>query len=99
MATIYRCLRAFALGANGITKVVPAGKVVSSDDPLFKGRQDLLADKTKFEPLDTYIGRSLGGPEQTSAAPGEKRELSAPAEPKRAPRPRKQAAKNGEEGS
>lgn len=92
MATIYRCLRSFALGANGMTKVIPAGKVVSSDDPIFKGRQDLLADKSKFEPLDAYIDRSLGGSEQATAGPGEKRSLSAPVEPKRVPRSRKQAA-------
>lgn len=80
MATIYRCRRSFAIGADGGTRVIPAGAVVSSADPILRNRPDLLADTSVFEPLGDYVNRSQGV-ESATAEPGEKRSIQPPSAP------------------
>lgn len=92
---IYRCKKGFALGVKAGTKFVRAGQIVREDHPLFAGRGDLLANTNLFEPLDDYVQRSAGV-EQATAAPGEKRTVTPPAEPKKPARSRGAEPKEGQ---
>jgi hypothetical protein len=80
----YRCLQAIAFDRpnNGGGSVLSPDQVVSSDDPMFEGRQDLFDDTDIFEPLDSRERRSATtltpAVESATAAPGEKRSVSRP---------------------
>lgn len=66
---ILRCIEPFAGDDN---RVVSAGSLVDSDDPIVKGREHL------FEPVETYMSRRAGTTEQATAAPGEVRNVKRP---------------------
>ena len=76
MAT-HRCVHPFSFDVDGVSRVVSAGDVVSSDDPRFAERRELFDDRTLFEPLEDFIQRRTGV-EQATAAPGERRSVSPP---------------------
>jgi hypothetical protein len=71
MATL-RVKEPFAVDVKGAPRVLTAGQLVDSTDPVVKGREHL------FEAIEAYMVRS--SPEQATAAPGEKRSVA-----KRAP--------------
>lgn len=75
MATL-RCKESFAADVNGVQRVVTAGQLLDSADPIVKGRDSL------FEPVETYIQRNTPPVEQATAAPGEKRAVKRAATPK-----------------
>lgn len=55
------------------TRVVAAGELVDSDDPILQGREQY------FEPVDTYVTRrSARAVETATAAPGEVRTVKRP---------------------
>lgn len=66
MATL-RVKEPFAVDVKGAPRVLTAGQLVDSADPVVKGREHL------FETLDTYMDRKA--PEQATAAPGERRSV------------------------
>lgn len=70
MATL-RCKDAFAADVAGVPRVVAAGQLVDSSDPIVKGRERF------FEPVDMYMGRRSEKPpaqaETATAVPGERR--------------------------
>lgn len=72
MATL-RCREPFAADMDGVQRVVPAGTLLDSSDPIVKGRENL------FEPVDTFMARQSPDVEQATAAPGEKRSVGRPA--------------------
>lgn len=65
-----RCVAAFAAYRNGAPVIVNVGEVLPDDDEVIKGREGL------FEPLDAHLARR-SGVEQATAAPGEKRSVTA----------------------
>jgi hypothetical protein len=75
MATL-RCKEPFAADIKGVPRVVPAGALVDSNDPVVKGREHL------FEPVDAFMERRTADVEQATAAPGEKRSIAKKAAPK-----------------
>jgi hypothetical protein len=72
---VLRCLAPFALTEkSGVERVVSAGDLVDSTDPVVKGREDL------FEPVETTVARTKErGVEKATASPGEKRTAAKPA--------------------
>lgn len=72
MATL-RSKTAFAVFFDGVPRVVGAGELVDSDDPVVDGREEM------FEPVDTFMSRHRSS-ETATAAPGEARAI------KRSPR-------------
>jgi len=68
MATL-RCKEPFAADVDGIPRVVPAGTLIDSSDPIVKGRDHL------FEPIDVFMSSKAPQVEQATAGPGEKRSL------------------------
>ena len=83
MAEIKRCKMPFAIEQNGMTRVVGAGELVSTDDPAYS---DATADN--FEDIEVYVeeqadrrakaGGKAGKVEQATAEPGEKRAVGRP---------------------
>lgn len=79
VAKIVRCKSPFAFEDNGMTRVLPAGALVSSDDVAFKQFKDY------FEDVETHVDQQrklaaaasnrddVAPVEQATAAPGEKR--------------------------
>ncbi|MGD6761356.1 hypothetical protein ACOKM5_20695 [Streptomyces sp. BH097] len=84
MAEIKRCREPFAIEVDGITRVIAAGALVSTDDPAYtRGTRAHFDDVTVH--VDTETSRraaAAGGPvEEATAAPGELRDLTPPTEP------------------
>lgn len=85
-AQIKRCKEPFATEVDGLTRVIGAGQLVSTDDPVYT-----KATADHFEDIATHIATATarraaaaGNPvsvEQATAGPGEKRSLTPPAEP------------------
>lgn len=82
MAEIKRCTIPFAFDINGMTRVVPAGELVSTDDPAY------TADRAEhFEDIAVHVEAQAGQRaraagetvEAATAAPGEKRSVGRPA--------------------
>ena len=78
MGKIYRCKQAVAFDRpDGTGSVIAAEQVVSSDDPMFKGRQDLFEEGAGlFEPFEDFTARQASSVEQATAEPGEKRSVA-----------------------
>ncbi|MCT9932442.1 hypothetical protein N5079_19765 [Planotetraspora sp. A-T 1434] len=80
MAEIKRCKTAFATEHNGITRVIAAGELVSTDDPVYS---DATAEH--FEDIEVHVDEQAGRRaaaegrpvEQATAEPGEKRTVRA----------------------
>lgn len=80
-AEIKRCREPFAIEIDGITRVIAAGDLVSTDDPAYS-----KATREHFDSVAAHVtqqaGRraaaSGGGAEQATAAPGEVRDLTPP---------------------
>lgn len=68
MATL-RCKAPFAVFIGGVPRVVGAGELVDTSDPVVEGRDDM------FELVDTFMSRHRPV-EQATAAPGEARSLT-----------------------
>ena len=68
MATL-RCKEPFAADIAGVPRVVAAGQLLDSNDPIIKGRDRF------FEPVDVFMERRAPRVEQATAEPGEKRSL------------------------
>lgn len=72
MATL-RCKEPFSADIKGVPRVVPAGQLVDSSDPIVKGREHL------FESVDAHMASrdtapdTMAAVETATAAPGEKR--------------------------
>lgn len=80
---MFRCKQPFAFDVDGVSRIVRTDDVVSSDEPAFQARPDVLANLDLFEPAEDYLGRRAGaGVEQATAAPGERRTLTRPTEPR-----------------
>lgn len=84
---IYRCLQAVAFDRpdGGGGSVITPDQVVSSDDPMFDGRQDLFENTDLFEPFPDFGDRQTAPAEtrqstveSATAAPGEKRSVGRP---------------------
>ncbi|MEU0393815.1 hypothetical protein ABZ208_13730 [Streptomyces sp. NPDC006208] len=75
---IKRCKASFAVVMNGAPRVITAGQLVDSDDPVIKGRE------ASFEDVETYMSDRAARVEQATAEPGEKRSVSPPAAKKTA---------------
>lgn len=83
MAEIKRCKTPFATEVDGFTRVVTAGELVSTDDPVYtRDRRELFEDLAEHlgEQADRRARASGKGVEQATAEPGEKRDLT-PAAP------------------
>lgn len=92
MANLYRCIQPFSFDWASGSRVVAADDVVSTNEPAFADRQALFDNTDLFEPLENYVQRRSGVTEQATAAPGEKRSVTPPADPpKRTTRGRKAA--------
>lgn len=77
MGKIYRCKQAVAFDRpDGTGSVIGADQVVSSDDPMFDGRQDLFKRTELFEPFEDFAARQTSTVEQATADPGEKRSVT-----------------------
>lgn len=82
-AEIKRCREPFATEIDGITRVVSAGELVSTDDPVYS-----KATRTHFEDVAVHVGERAGRRaaaagavvEQATADPGEARTLTPPTE-------------------
>lgn len=72
---IRRCKQSFAAVVNGVPRVVAAGALVDSADPVMKGREAL------FDDVEAYMADKAprSGVEQATAGPGEKRSRTRPA--------------------
>ena len=92
MADIKRCKIPFAFDDNGMTRVIAAGSLVSTDDSAYT---DATAEH--FEDIDVHVEaqtkrrEKAAGVEQATAEPGEKRNVTPPRG-----RPSKPAAKKAE---
>ncbi|MCX5201049.1 hypothetical protein OG897_06180 [Streptomyces sp. NBC_00237] len=81
MATIKRCSEPFAAEVGGITRVIAAGELISTDDAIYN--RDTRAH---FEDVATHVDRqaerraSGASVELATAEPGEPRSLTPPAE-------------------
>lgn len=81
-AEIKRCREPFATEVDGITRVVSAGELVSTDDPVYS-----RATRGHFEDVAVHVGQRAGrraaaagaAVEQATADPGEARTLTPPA--------------------
>jgi hypothetical protein len=75
MATL-RCKEPFSADIKGVPRVVPAGQLVDSSDPIVKGREHL------FESVDAHMASRDAAPdtraavETATSAPGEKRSVT-----------------------
>jgi hypothetical protein len=81
MAEIKRCTEPFAVEIDGVTRVVPAGDVVSTDDPVYN-----RSTRQHFEGVAVHVGRqaerraaAVGRVEAATSDPGEPRSLTPPA--------------------
>jgi hypothetical protein len=80
-AEIKRCREPFATEIDGITRVVSAGELVSTDDPAYS-----RATRIHFEDVALHVGQqadrraraSGAAVEQATADPGEPRSLTPP---------------------
>jgi hypothetical protein len=80
MPTIKRCVTAFGFDVNGVTRVIPAGMLVGSDDIAFRNFKDYFEDvETHVDEQRKIQDRAEGVVEQATAAPGEKRSTVRPA--------------------
>ena len=75
MAEIKRCKEPFAIEIDGMLRVVPAGALVSTDDPAYS-----KSTAEHFEDVATHVtaekktrDRAAGKVEKATAEPGEKR--------------------------
>jgi hypothetical protein len=79
MADIKRCKMPFAFDDNGMTRVIAAGALVSTDDAAYTA-----GTAEHFEDLDVHMEEQTkrrvkaSGVEQATAEPGEKRNVTAP---------------------
>lgn len=81
-AEIKRCREPFATEIDGITRVISAGELVSTDDPAYS-----RATRIHFEDVALHVGQQAGrrarasgaAVEQATADPGEPRSLTPPA--------------------
>ena len=94
MAEIKRCRTPFAFDNNGMTRVVAAGALVSTDDAAY------TADTAEFfEDVNVHVEaqakrrEKASGVEQATAEPGEKRNVTPPRG-----RPSKQRQGEGDAG-
>jgi hypothetical protein len=80
-AQIKRCREPFATEVDGMTRVIAAGQLVSTDDPAYtKGTA------AHFEDIETHVAAATvkraaaagkgSGVEQATAGPGEKRDVT-----------------------
>lgn len=67
MATL-RCREPFAADVNGVPRVITAGQLLDSADPIVRGRSHL------FEAIDEFMGRRTAAVEDASAEPGQRRQ-------------------------
>jgi len=84
MATIKRCKTPFGFDVDGITRVIPAGMLVGSDDEAYKKFKDYFEDvETHVDVQRKLQDRAEGTApvEQATAAPGEKRMMVRPSVP------------------
>lgn len=74
MAQIKRCKEPYAISIDGVTRVVTAGTLVSTDDPLYtRGTAQHFDDIDDFMTESTDRRNRATGVEEATAAPGEKR--------------------------
>lgn len=81
-AEIKRCREPFAIEVDGITRVIAAGDLVSTDDAIYS-----KATREHFESVAAHVTQQAGrraaaagsGVEAATAAPGEVRDLTPPA--------------------
>ncbi|MER5601514.1 hypothetical protein [Streptomyces sp. NPDC002265] len=81
-AQIKRCREPFATEIDGITRVIAAGELVSTDDPAYSRET-----RIHFEDVAVHVGQQAGRRasasgavvEQATANPGEARTLTPPA--------------------
>jgi hypothetical protein len=81
-AEIKRCREPFATEIDGITRVISAGELVSTDDPAYS-----RGTRIHFEDVALHVGQQAGrrarasgvAVEQATADPGEPRSLTPPA--------------------
>ncbi|MEU8316699.1 MULTISPECIES: hypothetical protein [Actinomycetes] len=83
MAEFKRCKQPFAVEVGGVTRVVPAGEVVSTDDPVFS-----RSTREFFEGIGAHVDRvaerraaTVGSVEAATADPGTARTLTPPTPP------------------
>lgn len=81
MAEYYRAREAFAAPVGNSMQVIQPGHLVSDADPLFQRHRE------QFVPVADFVERTTPTVEATTAAPGEKRQLSPLTT--RGPKPRK----------
>jgi hypothetical protein len=94
MAEIKRCKTPFAFEADGMTRVVAAGSLVSTDDPAYTdATAELFEDVDVHVETQTKRRAAAAGVEQTTAEPGEKRNVTSPRG-----RPAKQRQSEGDAG-
>lgn len=80
MAEFKRCKEPFAIALDGLTRVVPAGAVLSTDDPAYN-----RGTASHFEDLETHVtqetagrDRAVGRVEEATAEPGVRRTRGRP---------------------
>lgn len=79
MAEIKRCKTPFAIEENGMTRVIAAGSLVSTDDSAYSENT-----AEHFEDVDVHVETQTkrraraAGVEQATAEPGEKRNVTPP---------------------
>lgn len=79
MAEIKRCRVPFAFDDNGMTRVVAAGALVSTDDPAYtEGTAEHFEDVDVHVKAETKRRAKAAGVEQATAEPGEKRNVTSP---------------------
>lgn len=77
---IKRCKASFSVSVNGVPRVITAGTLLDTSDPVIKGREAL------FEDVDTYMSERAPQPvERATAEPGERRNLTGRKPVKRMP--------------
>ncbi|MEU0991936.1 hypothetical protein [Streptomyces sp. NPDC005953] len=83
MAEIKRCREPFAIEVDGITRVVPAGEVISTDDAVYN-----RSTRDFFESVAVHVDRQAGRRaaasgrvEAATADPGQARSITPPKEP------------------
>lgn len=79
----------FTYWVNGAPHTFTAGQLVDESDPACKGRE------IHFEYVETHVADRKARVEQATAAPGERRSVTAPAKRKQ-PRGRKPQDKSGD---
>lgn len=94
MAEIKRCKTPFAFDDNGMTRAIAAGALVSTDDPAYTaGTAEYFEDVNLHVETQAKRREKASGVEQTTAEPGEKRNVTAPRG-----RPSKQRSAEGDAG-